>query len=420
MIQIMRIIMATSYEDQFNDEHIEKIPNPSKTYYLSPNHTAKGFTYLFKLLSLIDMNPKLIDILHMNLKDIHVTVDRVTALQFVCRNYKSDKLPEVVKILIDNYANSVHNAGENYYNTPLYAAVSYYQSDKLLEVVQLLVAAEKYVDRKDILHVVCVHEKSKKIPEIIKILIDAGTDVNYRTRQNMTSLHITCKCYKGEDSVKIIQTLIDKGADINITNSYGNTPLHYICANSWPSNPQKGAKLLINNGINIDAKNSRGSTALHIVCGNQQLNKLPLVRLLIKSGANLNTKDARNNSAFQCIFNNNKTDKLPVMQLLIKAGADLDVDPIVKINNQKIYDCVVLYHKNNPYKIKPFLKYFSKEQTKLLECFSQFKTSITSIENSYNDIHYCPNNIGSLLSESNFSNSFDKVFYSNKLLFLFN
>lgn len=93
--------MAITYYNQFDNESIDKIPDPKKKYYLNESEVATGFTYLFKLLWLIEKMPELTDKLLLHKKDINVKIGKWSALHFVCYNYMSDKLPEVVRLLIN-------------------------------------------------------------------------------------------------------------------------------------------------------------------------------------------------------------------------------------------------------------------------------------------------------------------------------
>ena len=76
-------------------------------------------------------------------------------------------------------------------------------------------------------------------PEIARILIDAGADVNAKEKDEWSLLHYSAKFHSG-----ICKLLIDAGADLNIQRNDGWTALH-ICAFS---DELEVAKMLIEAG----------------------------------------------------------------------------------------------------------------------------------------------------------------------------
>lgn len=216
------IQLETTYITQFDNEPLEQMPDPNKKYFLNDYEASTGFTYLFKLLWLIDKRPELICKISEQKKDINTSVNNCTALQFVCRNYKSDKLPQVVKMLI-KFGAIVND--DNYYQPALHFACTWYESDKLLEVVTLLIKAKADVNMKykgDItcLHLVCSNYISNKLPEVIQLLINAGIDVNAKTRYGETALFSICRNYMTgrlqNIMVKSISVLIKACVDLSV------------------------------------------------------------------------------------------------------------------------------------------------------------------------------------------------------------
>lgn len=61
-------------------------------------------------------------------------------------------------------------------------------------------------------------------PEVAKILIDAGADINFQNNDGSTALH-TSAFFCHPDIVKM---LLDKGADKTIKNKYGATPYDMV------------------------------------------------------------------------------------------------------------------------------------------------------------------------------------------------
>jgi uncharacterized protein len=56
-------------------------------------------------------------------------------------------------------------------------------------------------------------------PDIAKVLIDAGADINFKNKDGSTALHTAAFFCRPE----IVKMLLDKGADKTIVNSYGAT-----------------------------------------------------------------------------------------------------------------------------------------------------------------------------------------------------
>lgn len=345
------ISQEITYSDQFDDDPLEQIPNPDKRYYLTIFLTVTGFTYLFKLLVLVEKRPELIDKIQLHIKDINIRVGGWTALQFVCNNYTSDQLPKIALLLIGL---GVDVNSYDFYN-------------------------------RTALHIACTNYESDKLSKVVKILVKAGINVNIKNYNYRTALHEVCMYHKSDRLPKIIKLLVDFDADVDAKNKSGSTPLHIVCAN------YKSVKLL------------------------------EVVRILIDYGANVNIPDNYNYTPLKLVCEFYKSDKLPeVVLLLIKDMIDLDTAAIIKINKRVIYETIITYYKHDSRKIKLFYKYFDKEQKKLLKCFSQFKLLGNQIRELYNNIYYCPNNIGALLCESNFAFGLNNCHFSNKLQFLFN
>jgi ankyrin repeat protein len=64
-------------------------------------------------------------------------------------------------------------------------------------------------------------EKEEKILEMLKILINNGTNINAFDSQNNTPLAIAVK----ENLPLVISWLVKNGADVNTRNKSGDTPL---------------------------------------------------------------------------------------------------------------------------------------------------------------------------------------------------
>jgi len=87
-------------------------------------------------------------------------------------------------------------------------------------------------------------------PDMAKMLIDAGADINFQNNDGSTALH-TAAFFCHPDIVKM---LLDKGADKSVVNKFGATAYANVAA---PFNDMKGAydmmgKILGPMGLKLD------------------------------------------------------------------------------------------------------------------------------------------------------------------------
>jgi ankyrin len=118
--------------------------------------------------------------------------------------------------------------------------------------------------------------------EIVKLLLANGAS----PKDNPRALRIA----KDPEMAKL---LIDNGADVNWKdgNNSALTALHFFAS----SGNAKVAELLINNGAEIDVKNGMGQTPLHQAALE---GRLDTVKLLISKGADINVKSKENKTPF--------------------------------------------------------------------------------------------------------------------------
>ena len=140
--------------------------------------------------------------------------------------------------------------------------------------------------RKKIASDVALHHSRSLDPEIARILIDFGFEVNKRTRQGSTPLH---SAVDGEPET--VKLLIENGAKIHVVNCLGNTPFHNAARLGKPETLRfllsKDAKL-------IEAVGWRKRTALHFAC---EWGNVDCVQFLLEHGSNLKAVDSKGNNA---------------------------------------------------------------------------------------------------------------------------
>jgi len=112
---------------------------------------------------------------------------------------------------------------------------------------------------------------------MINILLDAGANINYKSRNGITAL--IQSIFTGHN--QIAHLLIDRGANINLQNIDGSTPLMF----ALNRNRFDIATRLVGMVDNVNVQNNGGFTALYYAC---KKNTVELVEKLIDRGADVN------------------------------------------------------------------------------------------------------------------------------------
>ena len=145
--------------------------------------------------------------------------------------------------------------------------------------------------------------------EAMRILIEAGADVNARNAFDATAL-IWC----ASDLAKV-RLLVEKGADVNAKSKQGKTPL-LVAANHSGAEPI--VKLLLAKGADAKVVDGFMNTSLLIAA---DADDTAVVRLLIEKGVDVNARNRAGNTALMSAAANRN---LEAVQLLLKAGADVN------------------------------------------------------------------------------------------------
>ncbi|WZD66121.1 Ank2 [Bovine papular stomatitis virus] len=94
---------------------------------------------------------------------------------------------------------------------------------------------------------------------VVRVLVDAGADVNVRSVVGRTPLHI---CLTGMSTHPgTISTLLRFGADVNAVDLYGMTPLAVLMRSKQAT--VELLRLLLDAGASVSVADSRGDTLLH-------------------------------------------------------------------------------------------------------------------------------------------------------------
>ncbi len=146
-------------------------------------------------------------------------------------------------------------------------------------------------------------------PDAMKLLLDAGADVNAKSSFDATAL-----LWAAGDAAKV-RLLVERGANVNATSKLGRTPLIAAAAHDGASGV---VRLLIEKGAGIQAADSLGLTPLHSA---SLANDLETVKLLVEKGADVNRADLSGGTA---LMNAASFGNLSAIDYLLARGANVN------------------------------------------------------------------------------------------------
>ena len=204
-----------------------------------------------------------------------------------------------------------------------------------VKIVEMLLEIQK--DHPKELNLALIHAASKGNIRCIKILLQAGADVNGSDSKGFTALIRAANAY-----FKCSKFLIEAGADVNCANNLGFTAL----MEAVRYKNSKNIETLLNAGADVNMVNCNGSTALMIAVSERNMTA---VNILLDEGADGNKDDNRGNTALTCAVMNNDVKTVALLtrgkskvhptglrvavenefnqclKLLLEAGADVNV-----------------------------------------------------------------------------------------------
>lgn len=179
--------------------------------------------------------------------------------------------------------------------------------------------------------------------DVIKCLLDAGADVNARSKYGCTvltmvnTMRATADCYK---------LLLDAGADVHAKRNIGTTALLEHASHG----PVEALKVLIDAGADVNIKDENNWTPLHAAASFHE--DVNAVKLLIESGADLEAKDNKGRTP---LMHAARWGSHPSnIRCLIKAGANMEfeddtIEDLIK-ENYTIMDKIFAKFLNKEYK----------------------------------------------------------------------
>ena len=169
---------------------------------------------------------------------------------------------------------------DDYLNTPLIKAVDY----GYLDCAKTLLKAGANINHRNKRKYTALQESIGN-PEIMAVLIQAGAKLNAADETGMTPLANCAHSSDIEKNLACMRLLIDAGADINRQECRGIPPIYWTCCHSGIGL----LRMLIDAGANVNLSDQSGMTPLHCAA----MDKNPeAIRLLLAAGADPAAKDA--------------------------------------------------------------------------------------------------------------------------------
>lgn len=147
---------------------------------------------------------------------------------------------------------------------------------------------------------------------IMKLLIEAGSDVNFKRDDGKIPLHLAINI----GNMEVLELLIDAGADVNEKRGDGKTPVHLATI----TGKLDILNLMLDTGANVNAKDEFDRTALQYALGYCNFD---FIKRLIVAGADVNSKCLKlGRSALHLAVDKNDID---MIEYLLYHGADINV-----------------------------------------------------------------------------------------------
>ena len=156
-----------------------------------------------------------------------------------------------------------------------------------------------------------------------KVFIEMCAKAGFDEGDYRSLLHRAVEMEMWEGGPELTKLLISLGVDLNKTDKYGYTPLMVAVENiefSDDGSSQKCAKMLIEAGADVNIKNDEGETILMLAIENGLSNSV--IQMLINNGADVNAIDEYGFSVLMNAVSSDEPERF--LPILIQAGADVN------------------------------------------------------------------------------------------------
>lgn len=258
----------------------------------TPLHTAADGIVFF------DLAP-IEAIFDWNVPDINGNTPLHRALNNSCGKQKAAEV--LLKAGAD--PNRKNHAGE----TPLHLVIGRYPDSKRPTLIRLLLDAGADLEAPDnsgqtlFLRIVGNNTfKSDGLLDLVKYVLESGANLQVQDYNGNNALHLACR--KSKDP-KLIDFLVNAGLNPLCVNHSGETLVHELakCGVRNPKSFEKTFTTLLDRGLSFQTQDNRGRTPFHVICGvepqnsrdwKDKSNKHPFCRLFkLVEGAGLDIPD---------------------------------------------------------------------------------------------------------------------------------
>ena len=201
------------------------------------------------------------------------------------------------------------------------------QTALIATMKELIIADPTILNKKNTkgwtaLMLACRNSQTDSSESTVRMLIDAGADVNLQDNDEWTALMMAARYSRIDSSESTIRMLIDAGAKLNLKNIDGWTALITACICSKTDSTESTVRMLIDAGADLNIQNNDGWTALIMSCKFSKTDSTEsTVRILIESGADLNIVNNEGKKASDYVMKNKiidcYTDAIIVKQTII-------------------------------------------------------------------------------------------------------
>ena len=120
-----------------------------------------------------------------------------------------------------------------------------------------------------------------------------------------------------DDQPEVVKILLENGANVNLKDSTLNTALHYAAENG----NLEIVKLLFEHDVEIDAVNNSKKSAFHLASENEHAE---VMIILLRKGANIELPNGESLTALQSAFEDYEP-QIEVIEILLRFGANANV-----------------------------------------------------------------------------------------------